>query len=345
MRVLEGPSFMETLREEWDDLLQAAPTATPFSTREWVSTWWNFYGRGRQALALEVREGKDLVGLYPISISGGPWRTLRAMGTGPSDYLHPLTREGYEAPVAAVLAPALRDVKGVDLIDLHGIREDQPLSSISTHDQARCLVLDLPPTYDAFLASLGKSLRYDVRRLDKSPFKEGKATIQNYPPGDLAEGMEILLELHRARWRAKRLPGAFVGRLVPFQHAWTAEAAARGWLWLSLLRVEGTPIGALYAMTIGKQVFYYQAGFAPTEGSISPGTLLVAHTIRRAIEEGKSRFDFLRGDEDYKRRWKPQNTFVDRRAVIPLNARGKAGAAWIEQASKVEAKVREKLEG
>ena len=345
MRVLEGPSFMETLREEWDDLLLAAPTATPFSTREWISTWWKFYGTGRKPLAVEVREGKDLVGLFPLSISSGPWRTLRAMGTGPSDYLHPLAREGFETTLATALAPALRELKGVDLIDLHGIREDQPLSSISTHDQARCLVLDLPPTYDAFLASLGKSLRYDVRRLDNSPFKEGKATIQNYPPGDLAEGMDVLLELHRARWRAKRLPGAFVGRLVPFQRAWTAEAAARGWLWLSVLRVEGTPIGALYAMTVGKQVFYYQAGFAPTEGSISPGTLLVAHTIRRAIEEGKSRFDFLRGDEDYKRRWKPQNAFVDRRAVIALNARGKVGAAWIEQASKIEAMIREKLEG
>lgn len=345
VRVLEGPEFLETLRGEWDDLLGDSSTATPFSTPEWIRTWWSFYGGGRRACAIEVREGKDLVGLVPLFVARGPWRTLRAMGTGPSDYLHPLARSGREAAVAEALGPLLREIPGVDLIDLHGIREDQPLASITTHDQARCLVLDLPPTYDAFLASLGKSLRYDVRRLDKSPFKDGKAAIQNYPPGDLAEGMDILLELHRARWRAKRLPGAFVGRLVPFQRAWTAEAARRGWLWLSVLRLEGQPIGALYAMTVGSQVFYYQAGFAPTEGSISPGTLLVAHTIRRAIEEGKTRFDFLRGDEDYKRRWKPQHAMVDRRAVIPLNARGQAGAAWIERAWRIETCIRAKLEG
>jgi CelD/BcsL family acetyltransferase involved in cellulose biosynthesis len=267
------------------------------------------------------------------------------MGTGPSDYLHPLARGGHEPEVAQALEPALRELSGVDLLDLHGLREDQPLASMTTDDQARCLVLDLPPTYDAFLASLGKSLRYDVRRLDKSPFKEGAATIDTYPPGDIREGMDVLLELHRARWRAKRLPGAFVGRLVPFQRTWAAEAARRGWLWLSVLRLKGEPIGALYAMTVGKQVFYYQAGFAPTEGSISPGTLLVAHTVRRAIEEGKSRFDFLRGDEDYKRRWKPQHAFVDRRAVVPLSARGRAGAEWIAKAAKVEAKIRERLEG
>ena len=340
-RVLEGPGFLTELREEWDELLLDAPTATPFSTPEWLGTWWRFFGAGRGARAVEVREGRDLVGLYPLTVGAGPWRALRAMGTGPSDYLHPLARAGREAAVAEAIEPLLRSMRGVDLLDLHGLREDQPLARMTTDDQARCLVLDLPPTYDAFLASLGKSLRFDCRRLDKTPFKDGKATVETNPP----DGMDVLFELHRARWRAKRLPGAFIGRLVPFQRAWAAEAVAKGYLWLSVLRLEGEPIGALYAMTVGRQVFYYQAGFAPTEGAISPGTLLVAHTVRRAIEEGKTRFDFLRGDEGYKRRWKPQHAYADRRAVVPLNARGRAGAAWIAQASRAEAKVRERLEG
>lgn len=341
VRVLEGAGFLESLRNDWNDLLERAPTATPFQTREWQSAWWEQFGRGKRPLAIELREGKDLVGLYPLMVNGGSWRTLRAMATGPSDYLHPLAAEGYEIAVAEALLEPLKTLPGVDLIDLHGLREDQPLSKVTTHDQARCLVLDLPSSYDAFVASLSKSLRYDVRRLDKPPFKDGKATIETNAP----HGLEILFALHKARWRAKRLPGAFIGRLVPFQYAWTAKALERGWLQLSVLRVEGEPIGALYAMTTGKQVFYYQAGFAPTEGSISPGSLLVAHTVRRAIEEGRTRFDFLRGDEPYKRRWKAQHEFADRRAVIPLNGRGRAGAAWIEQAAKVEAKIRAKLEG
>ncbi len=338
-RLREGAAFLEEKGGEWDDLLAHSPTATPFQTRDWQTCWWRTFGGGKRALALEVREGRDLVGLFPLTVAKGPWRALRAMGTGPSDYLHPIARVGYEAAVAEALAPALREVREVDLLDLQCLREDQPLASMTTDDQARCLVLDLPPTYDAFLASLGKSLRYDVRRLDKSPFKDGKATIETNPP----DGLDILFDLHRARWRAKRLPGAFVGRLVPFQRAWAAVAGDR--MWLSVLRLEGRPIGALYAMAVGRQVFYYQAGFAPTEGSISPGTLLVAHTVRRAIAEGKTRFDFLRGDEEYKRRWKPQNAYADRRAVVPLNARGQAGAAWIAQAARVEAKVRARLEG
>ena len=340
-RVLRGEGFLEALRTPWDDLLRDAPTATPFQTPEWQAAWWRHFSPGRRALAIEVREGRDLVGLYPLTLGAGPWRTLRAMGTGPSDYLHPLVRAGREAAVAAEIEGALRSMEGVDILDLHGLREDAPLGALANEDQARCLVLDLPPTYDVFLAGLGKSLRFDCRRLDKSPFKEGKATIETNPP----DGLDVLFDLHRARWKAKRLPGAFVGRLVPFQRAWFSEALKKDYLRLSVLRVDGVPTGALYAMAVGRGVFYYQAGFAPAEGSISPGTLLVAHTVRQAIDEGRSRFDFLRGDEPYKRRWKPQHEFADRRAVVPLNARGRLGAAWIAQAARVEAKVRERLEG
>ena len=340
VRVLEGPGFLESLKTEWDDLLLDAPTATPFGTPEWQTAWWNLYRMGRQARAVEVREGRDLVGLFPLTIGAGPWRTLRAMGTGPSDYLHPIVRGGMVESVSEAIEAAMRGMRGVDLLDLHGIREDAPLAAMTTDDQARCLVLDLPPTYDAFLLSLGKSLRFDCRRLDKTPFKDGKATIETNPD----DGLDILFDLHRARWRAKKLPGAFVGRLVPFQRSWFAAAREKGYLRLSVLRLEGQPIGALYAMALGRGVYYYQAGFAPTEGSISPGTLLVAHTVRQAIDEGRTRFDFLRGDEGYKRRWKPQHAFADRRAVVPLNARGRMGASWIAQAAKIEAKVRAQLE-
>ena len=233
-RVLEGPGFLEDLRAEWDELLLDAPTATPFQTPEWQIAWWNLYRTGRQARAIEVREGRDLVGLYPLTLGAGPWRTLRAMGTGPSDYLHPIVRAGFD--LDAMIGDALRAMRGVDLIDLHGLREDAPLAAMATDDQARCLVLDLPPTYDAFLASLGKSLRFDCRRLDKAPFKDGKATVETNPE----DGLDILFDLHRARWRAKRLPGAFVGRLVPFQRAWFASARSKGYLRLSVLRSGGS---------------------------------------------------------------------------------------------------------
>src|SRR5579862_6790420 len=118
--VLGGPNCIEEIRAEWQDLAKSAPTATPFQTWEWQSTWLRHYRRGKLPHILAIREGGDLVGLMPLIRSAGPWRTIRAMGSG--DYLHPVARAGYESAVASEVAQHLRELVSVDLIDLHQIR-------------------------------------------------------------------------------------------------------------------------------------------------------------------------------------------------------------------------------
>ncbi len=341
---------MEEIRAEWQELAKNAPTATPFQTWEWQSTWLRHYRGGKRPHLLAIREGDDLVGLMPLTRTIGAWRTLRAMGSGASDYLHPLARAGYEDAVAREVSQHLREMAKVDLFDLHQIRSNQPLAANTPArariEQATCLLLDLPETYDAYLATLSKSLRYDVRRLEKSLFNEGRATVEPVGEEQIGQGLDILFEQHKRRWRKRGLPGAFMARAQRFHHEWGRLAIREGWLWLSILRLDSQPIGAIYAMRFGPTCYYYQAGFDPAHGSISPGTLLVAATIRRAMDEGLGHFDFLRGDEPYKRRWKPQHEFVNYRLLHAKNPfRGGMGASWNEAGSRVEARIRARLEG
>jgi CelD/BcsL family acetyltransferase involved in cellulose biosynthesis len=48
---------------------------------------------------------------------------------------------------------------------------------------------------------------------------------------------------------------------------------------------------------------YYNAGVDPDARDLSPGVLMVAKYVERAIAKGKRRLDFLRGDEGYKYEW------------------------------------------
>ncbi|AIE85233.1 GNAT family N-acetyltransferase [Fimbriimonas ginsengisoli] len=344
-----GAGAFGELRESWQDLVRSAPAATPFQTYEWLSTWFRHLGAGREPRFVTVTEGQDLVGLMPLVRSQGPWRTLRPMGIGPSDYLHPIARHDYESAVSAEIFEAATNQRDVDLVDLHQVRETQELARVAESVpivQATCLVLDLPDTYDAYLGTLGKSLRYDVRKLDKTLFTSGRARIETFGPGETGRGLDVLFDLHRARWRKRRLPGAFLGKTVDFHREWATKAAENGWLWLSVLHVDDEAIGAIYAMTVGDTAYYYQAGFDPEKGAVSPGTLLVASSIRRAIEEGKRHFDFMRGDEGYKRRWKPQRELRNLRFIQPgPGPRARLGASWNELGSRVETRVRARLEG
>lgn len=348
--VLQGVDGLERLAPEWRELVSASPSATPFQTLEWQQAWLrHFAGRARLHL-IAVREGDDLVGLMPLFQTQGVWKALRAIGSGSSDYLHPLARAGYEDQVAAAVRESLEAVRGADLIDLHQIREDRPLSGMPDSylaiEQARCLVLSLPKTYDEYLGMLGRSLRYDVRKLDKDLFRNGRASVEQVAPESIDSGMSLLFEMHRKRWRKRGLPGAFLGRAEAFHREWAHAASREGWLWLSLLKWEGETIGAIYAMTLGNACYYYQAGFDPDKGSISPGTLLVANTIRRAIDEGKETFDFLRGDEPYKMRWKAQRTLTNSRYLRAVTKMpGGLGLRWNGAGSVVESRVRARLEG
>jgi CelD/BcsL family acetyltransferase involved in cellulose biosynthesis len=73
----------------------------------------------------------------------------------------------------------------------------------------------------------------------------------------------------------------------------------------------------LYTLTLGRRVaaafygfsakgrsVYYLGGFDPEFSRYSPGTLLVAHAIGRAVTDDHAHtFDFLRGRETYKLAW------------------------------------------
>jgi CelD/BcsL family acetyltransferase involved in cellulose biosynthesis len=72
---------------------------------------------------------------------------------------------------------------------------------------------------------------------------------------------------------------------------------------LYFLEADGDVVAALYGYEYEGRFAYYQSGFDPRWGRHSVGSLLLAWTIDDCIARGIGEFDFLRGDETYKRRW------------------------------------------
>ena len=63
--------------------------------------------------------------------------------------------------------------------------------------------------------------------------------------------------------------------------------------------------------------YLYNSSFDPAHSALSPGVVLLSSLIERAIGEGLTRFDFLKGDETYKRRlgavYRPLYTVTSRK--------------------------------
>jgi len=123
-------------------------------------------------------------------------------------------------------------------------------------------------------------------------------------PRDLGPALSVLFELHSRRWNQRLLPGVFVSAKVRRFHRLAAlDLLKSGHLRLYVLDLDGEPVAALYCFAWGDRVSYYQGGFEPGLSKLSPGTVLTAYAVRRALEAGVGEFDFLRGEEEYKLRW------------------------------------------
>ena len=346
--IFDSPRWQEELAQDWRRLFGESETATPFQSWEWQTTWAKYFLRKGKPRIFAFYEGQDLVGLFPAFRSQYLWRALRPMGLGLSDYLLPLARKGFDGEVAQALLAALDGQRDVDLADLHEIREGHPLvAGQSTIRQSNCLVVDLPPTFGEYVSGLGKNLRYKLSKQRRQMQDSGRAIVEWLHRENVGEVSDALFRLHESRWRKRLLPGVFVGkRRQAFHREFLRLGADSGLAFVSVLRSDGAPVGAVYCMRANRGLYYYQAGFDPNYGHLSPGTLLLAESIRRGIEEGADLFDMMRGDEPYKRRWKPTREHANVRLLLSLGgARSKLGEAVNRASAGVEARLKARFEG
>lgn len=72
---------------------------------------------------------------------------------------------------------------------------------------------------------------------------------------------------------------------------------------LDVLRAgDGSVVAAAFGFEDDEAYYLYNSAFDPAAAAVSPGIVLVDCLIGKAASDGRSRFDFLKGDEVYKRR-------------------------------------------
>ena len=117
--------------------------------------------------------------------------------------------------------------------------------------------------------------------------------------------LEAFIDLHQRKWGELGLfpptPGGEASRT--FVRRMFEEFGTDGPLRLAFLTVGDRRVAAGLMFRTADRYLYYNAGVDPDARDLSPGVLLVAEYVRRALDEGVRRFDFLRGDESYKYEW------------------------------------------
>ena len=324
----------------WDELAALAPEwdalarGVPFRSWEWLGAWWRHYGLAadenprRRLFALAVRNAeRRLIGLAPWYVE--PHRAqgsiVRFLGSGDvcSDYLSILCLPGHEEAVAAALAawlcsPRRHAEQPWDRVELMGVDAADGVtgrlidelrmrgSTVHCQPAVNCWRLDLPRSWDEYLALVSKSHRKQLRRLERRLFDSGRAKLFTVAtPGDLDHGLNIVSHLHQRRRAELGDAGRFADpRFAAFHREVAGQMLRHGRLKLSWIELDGRPIAAEYQLCGSDVVYAYQSGIDPAALDDQPGKLAMLATLRQAIDAGYRAFDLLRGDETYKAHWR-----------------------------------------
>ncbi|HET9384218.1 MAG TPA: GNAT family N-acetyltransferase, partial [Gemmatimonadales bacterium] len=334
--------------EVWDEIQAQSGARSPFMSWAWHRAWTDADPEAVAAQALVLRSGggggNAVQAIVPLLTRHLRFHRVRvraltwAIGDlGCPDHLDVLATGAADL---AALVPLLEELEW-DVIVLSNLAPHAPgavqlaqAMAARGHATQRqplwvCPYLELAGDWETYLKSVTRSRRQALRYMEKNLRRHHTVTITDYDGERVEEGWRRLVALHERRWADGAGDGGEGGgafrdpRVDRLHRRFAAELARRGQLWLTTLDLDGEPAAAWYGFTCADTAYFYQSGRDPRWERESVGQVLLAMMIRRAMERGLKRFDFLRGEDPYKRQWTTVGQTTEEITIFRRGLRGR----------------------
>jgi GNAT acetyltransferase-like protein len=315
--------------DAWTEVHAACPNRSFFLSTEWASAWLEVFGsRLRPDIVVvsdDDRGGSGVVGLCLLvsrSERVGPFRLRRLyLNTAGEDERDEtcvednavLCRSGCEEAVAGALAAELA-ARRWDELFLDGMSLSPTLDALeaalgrpAATREVPCRFVDLralDDAPDAYLKTLSRNTREQVRRTERHVERAGPLRIEAATTSIEAQAaLAELARLHTASWKARGRPGVFASPLFrDFHERLVGKAFASGGIQLLRILAGSETLAVLYNLVHDETAFFYQSGLRLLpDKRLKVGLLAHALAIEHCRRQGLSRYDFLAGDDQYKR--------------------------------------------
>jgi len=298
----------DSLASCWADRSQSLEWSSPFVLPAWLKVWWQELGSEAELYLGAVRQGKKIIGIAPLIVEEG--KASLAGSADVCDYLDFIVAPGMEGDFFNVLLNDLRQ-KGINYIDLGALRPDSTVLTnlvaiaqdrgyeVLCHPEDVSLELDLPSTFDEYLAILTAKQRHEVRRKLRRLSEAGKVDYHFVEDNTaLSDTMDTFLTMFTESRRDKAT--FLTARMESFFRSLAEAMAEAGLLRLGILELNALPAAIIMCFDYHDCVYLYNSGYESQQNPLSVGLLCKVLCIKESIQEGKKRFDFLKGDEPYK---------------------------------------------
>ncbi len=308
--LLASPEPFAALEPEWASLHASIDGATVFSHPAWFATWLRHFGDNVQPVFLALRNGGELTGVMAFETAGTGMRQLGDHNV--TDYAGPLVKPGLEAAAATAIVGWLIEHQAPSAT-LWGIAFDSPMrqalataatengwSCTETHE-AVCPRVALPPDFETYVGGLSKHDRHELRRKMRNLGAAGELGFATHTAeSEVTARLDRFLELMRISREDKET------FLTPAMEAYFRDVAATfaglGMLCLAELTLDSRDAAMILCFENASTLYLYNSGYDPGLARLAVGLVSKAMALQDAIVRGKQVFDFLRGEEDYKKR-------------------------------------------
>ncbi|MCC6607452.1 MAG: GNAT family N-acetyltransferase [Anaerolineae bacterium] len=323
--LIHGSDVFTRLANEWDALAQRGITNTPFQTLAYQQAWWTHLhpANGRLHTVTVRNDEQELLAIACLYNVDG---TLYFNGcVEETDYLDLIaSAEHAEATWQAILnCLCSPDFPEWHSIDLCNVPEASPTRSILPQEAQRrgflfreslnevCPIIELADTFDGYLEGIDSKQRREIqRKLRRAEAAEAEMVVVG-PDDDVETAVTDFLDLLQKSTFEKR-DWLNDGRRAVFYDAARAAHQA-GTLQLIFMEVRGKKAAALFNFDYNGRIWVYNSGLDPALfGALSLGVVITAKAIEYAVENGRTTFDFLRGNETYKYRFGAVDTRIYR---------------------------------
>jgi len=272
--------------------------------------WWQTFGSSLEPHLCAIRYDDELIGIAPLFFQGNKARLVGSSDV--CDYLDVIVAPGSGKAFFEHLIPYLEQ-QGITHLDLGALRADSIVFShllaaakhynyeVLCEPEEVSMELELPPTWEAFLNGLTGKERHEIRRKLR---RLSEAAHTNFrvveSKTEVSEQINTFFELFKLN-RSDKSDFMTAQRVSFFRSLAEALAEARI-LKLFFLDLDDRPAAAVMCFDYNSTVYLYNNGYDERYRSLSIGLLSKVFTIRNSIERGKSKYDFLKGTEVYKKR-------------------------------------------
>ncbi len=283
----------DSLSSYWNDSRHNLNWGSVFVLPAWLRVWWQTFGAGAELYLRAARQGKKIIGIAPLLIRD---KTASIVGSADvCDYLDFVVAPGREGDFFNVLLDDLEH-KGIRQLALGPLR---PESTVLTnlvaivqnrkyealyHKVGVSVELDLPSTWDEYLATLAKKQRHEVKRKLRRLWESGNVDYRCVEVGqeEVSDFIDTFLKLFSLSHEEKA--NFMTAQMEPFFRSLAAAMAEIGLLRFGIIEKDAQPMAMIMCFDYNNSLYLYNSAYDPNYSYLSAGLLSKVLGIKESIQ-------------------------------------------------------------